>query len=348
MNNPVVSIVVPVYNAEKFLSQAIESILNQSFNNFELICVNDCSSDASEEILRQYENSDDRMKVIHLKSNIGEGGARNIGIKKASGEYLISCDADDLLPQRSIEFLYNAAQENNSDVVIGSLRYIDESCNEIGIFKIDRIIKNTDIFHSDDLLIHFLGYHQCMLFRRSLFSLYATPYRENCLTSADGYFLFRIMFEVKNITLIDDFVYMYRLNQFSNTNTKRTLRWCYDDLYVFDVLYNSAAIHKAKNIADRRFYYEFFGMVYRSFIDLTRKDFFDFISSLQIFIKNNNVFIDWMDLSNAENIYKKFIFLSIANDRRKILFFLLLYKRLILYSLKINILRKVVNRILKI
>ena len=94
MNNPKISVIVPVYNAEKYLQRCIDSILNQTFPNFELLLIDDGSKDQSGEICDEYAKKDSRVKVFH-KENGGVSSARNVGIDNAVGEYICFCDSDD-------------------------------------------------------------------------------------------------------------------------------------------------------------------------------------------------------------------------------------------------------------
>lgn len=110
---PKVSIIVPIYNVEKYLRECLDSILNQTLKDIEIICVNDGSTDDSLEILREYEKKDSRIKVID-KNNEGVGIARNNGIDAAAGEFVCFMDPDDLYPTNDIlETLYNKAIANN-------------------------------------------------------------------------------------------------------------------------------------------------------------------------------------------------------------------------------------------
>ena len=106
---PLVSVVMPVFNGEKFLVEAIESILSQTFTDFELIIVDDGSTDGSADIIRAYAEQDSRIRFVQLAENMGEAGARNAGIAVASGKYIAAMDCDDIsLPERlrmQVEFL---------------------------------------------------------------------------------------------------------------------------------------------------------------------------------------------------------------------------------------------------
>ena len=99
-----ISVVIPVYNVEKYLEQCLDSVIAQSFEDIEVICVNDGSTDSSLEILKRYANNDSRIKIISQK-NKGAGAARNVGIENAAGEYVYFMDSDDYLNADAFERL---------------------------------------------------------------------------------------------------------------------------------------------------------------------------------------------------------------------------------------------------
>ena len=112
-----VSIVVPIYNVERYLARCLDSCINQSFKDIEIICVNDGSTDKSPEILRAYANLDSRIKII-TKENGGLSSARNVGVEAAQGEYILYVDSDDYISHLLLERVYENSQKNNSDVVV--------------------------------------------------------------------------------------------------------------------------------------------------------------------------------------------------------------------------------------
>lgn len=116
MNNPAISIIIPVYNAEKYLRRCIESVLTQSFTDFELILVNDGSKDKSPQICDEYASQDTRVRVIH-KANGGVSAARNDGLDIAKGEYVTFIDSDDWVEREYLQSLYD---KRSLDFVIGS------------------------------------------------------------------------------------------------------------------------------------------------------------------------------------------------------------------------------------
>ena len=113
-----VSVTVPVYNVAKYLPRCLETILNQNFSSFEVICVDDGSTDGSSKILKDYAKRYPQLKIIH-QSNQGLSVARNTAMKEAIGKYIMFVDADDFLYSRNaLDYLYSYAEFHNSDVVI--------------------------------------------------------------------------------------------------------------------------------------------------------------------------------------------------------------------------------------
>ena len=112
-----VSIVIPVYNVEKYLKTCLDSVINQTYKDLEIICINDGSTDGSLQILKEYANKDNRIILID-KKNSGVSAARNDGIEKSSGKYLFCMDSDDYIDNDFIEVFYNNAEKNKSDLVV--------------------------------------------------------------------------------------------------------------------------------------------------------------------------------------------------------------------------------------
>ena len=118
-NIPAVSIVIPVFNVEKYIGKCLDSLISQTLHNIEIICVNDCSTDKSLDILRDYEAKDNRIVVIDLPRNIKQGGARNVGIKKARAPFLGFGDSDDWVSLDMYENLYTLAVTHDAEMVCG-------------------------------------------------------------------------------------------------------------------------------------------------------------------------------------------------------------------------------------
>ena len=127
--NYLISVVVPVYNVEKYLHKCIDSILSQTYIYFELILIDDGSTDDSSQICDEYVNSDKRVRAFH-KKNGGQSSARNLGIDVACGEYITFIDSDDFVKNNYLEIMLKLAIENNSEIVQCSFDFGDD-----GLFK---------------------------------------------------------------------------------------------------------------------------------------------------------------------------------------------------------------------
>lgn len=125
-----ISVIVPVYNGEKYLRRTLLGLLLQTLYEIEIICVNDCSSDRSLEIIREYQRQDGRIRIIDCAENGGESKARNIGIHAATGEYIAFMDQDDSLDANFYEKLYERAVETKADIVKGDACEVDYDGNK--------------------------------------------------------------------------------------------------------------------------------------------------------------------------------------------------------------------------
>ena len=162
---PKVSIIIPVYNVEKYLRQCLDSVVNQTLKDIEIICVNDCSPDNSLAILQEYANKDNRIKIIDLKENGGLGNARNVALPMVTSNYVMFLDSDDWLELNACEFAYKQIAENNNDFSIFSLYEFFEK-NNIKKQNNEKIkpfldISNKKQFNADDINSFFLGNCEC-------------------------------------------------------------------------------------------------------------------------------------------------------------------------------------------
>ncbi|WP_346661434.1 glycosyltransferase family 2 protein [uncultured Methanobrevibacter sp.] len=121
-----ISVIIPVYNVEDYLHDCINSILNQSFQDFEIICVDDCSTDSSLKILNEFAKKDNRIKIVRNEVNSSLGFSRNHGLEYAKGKYVLFLDSDDWLDSKSLEILYNTAEKDNLEVLMFKLINFDD------------------------------------------------------------------------------------------------------------------------------------------------------------------------------------------------------------------------------
>ena len=129
-----VSVIVPVYNTEKYLKKSIDSLLKQNFEDYEIIVINDLSPDNAEEIIKSY--NDKKIVYIKNKTNKGIGYNRNLGIKKAKGEYVCFIDSDDYVKEDFISKMYNYSKENNLDLCVCDYVNVDEDGNKLKEFNL--------------------------------------------------------------------------------------------------------------------------------------------------------------------------------------------------------------------
>lgn len=154
-----VSIITPVYNSDKFISETIQSILNQSYTNFELIVIDDYSKDNTVEIVKTFSEKDSRVKLIQLELNSGAAGARNIGLENSKGRFIAFCDCDDIWFENKLEYQIHFMLEKSIPISFTSYQLINEkgeSMNKV-INAIDKItyleyLKNTIIGMSTSII----------------------------------------------------------------------------------------------------------------------------------------------------------------------------------------------------
>ena len=126
MSNAKISIIVPVYNIEKYIEKSVESLVNQTYKNIEIILIDDGSTDSSPQICDKLKKEDTRIKVIH-QPNKGVSAARNAGLDAACGDYIGFCDGDDIADKDMFEFLYNLAVSDNADIAMCEVRLVFEN-----------------------------------------------------------------------------------------------------------------------------------------------------------------------------------------------------------------------------
>ena len=124
MNDIKVSVIIPVYNSEQYLIKCLETIINQTLKDIEIICVDDGSTDSSLQILQDFSNIDNRIKIIKQQHE-GTGVARNKGLSVTKGKYLSFLDSDDFFELNILEDLYNCAEKNNTDSVVCKSKIFD-------------------------------------------------------------------------------------------------------------------------------------------------------------------------------------------------------------------------------
>lgn len=130
MINPIISVIIPVYNVERYIKKCIDSVVNQTFIHFEIIIVNDCSTDNSEQIIFEYKKKDDRIIYVKNEKNLGLGGARNEGLKYCKSKFVLFLDSDDWLEINTIKILVDEITNNDTDIdifIFGMYKYFERN-----------------------------------------------------------------------------------------------------------------------------------------------------------------------------------------------------------------------------
>ena len=164
-----VSIIIPVYNTERYLDKCIQSILRQTYTSLEIIFINDGSTDHSLQILEKYQAEDDRIQIISVE-NGGQGRARNIGIERAKGEYIMFVDSDDWISEDCVEVLYSALVEKQCDISMGDIAKTKFEEEEIISVLNTRMPALVDKHNKKEFLFDILSYPFAQLIRKELFA----------------------------------------------------------------------------------------------------------------------------------------------------------------------------------
>ncbi|OXA81463.1 Glycosyltransferase involved in cell wall bisynthesis [Flavobacterium aquidurense] len=206
-----ISIILPVYNGEKYLSQSIESCLNQTFKNIELIIVNDCSTDKTLSIATQYAQKDNRIKIISNFENKKLPASLNIGHNAASGDFLTWTSDDNFYELDALEKLLESLLENEADIVYSNIFLIDNFGNRI---------REVKLLGVENLIFgNVIG--SCFLYRRNVFQK-NKGYNETLFLVEDYDFWIRALLHSKYCKL-DQFLYNYRKHGDSLTNQIKTV-----------------------------------------------------------------------------------------------------------------------------
>ncbi len=214
MKGPKISIIVPVYNVEQYISRCIDSVLNQTFTDFELLLIDDGSPDKSGEICDEYALKDNRIRVFH-KSNGGVSSARNLGLDNAIGEWIYFVDSDDIIFEDALEtFLIKVSKDY--DCLMGGYVVVDNNNQETKIpNKIELIwdYKNALMDFYKPKFFQFNGYLWNRIFRHSIIKQNRLRFHEDIYYKEDGLFLVEfICISKKDVFVTTKPVYKYYIN----------------------------------------------------------------------------------------------------------------------------------------
>lgn len=211
MSNPKISIIVPIYNAEKSICRCVDSILSQSYSDFELLLIDDGSKDKSGVICDVYSAKDNRVRVFH-KENGGVSSARNVGLDKARGEYLCFCDSDDYVDS---DWISNFALYFPSEMITQGFKWQKENDiqwnfvkNQPGTFG---LIEALDSLHS----LNNMGYLWCRCFKSSIIERFHIRFNDAYLLREDYEFITSYCTRIRNVSLVSSCSYNYFMPNYS-------------------------------------------------------------------------------------------------------------------------------------
>ena len=232
VERPKVSILVPVYNVEKYLRQCLDSVINQTLREIEIICINDGSTDSSYDILKEYADMDSRIKII-AKENTGYGNSMNVGLDAATGDYIGIVESDDFIEKNMFESLYNLAEKDNLDVARSEFFFYEHSTgvdtkSDFGYVPHNVVIEpsnESSVFYQQPSI--WANIYNFDFLKRNAIRFLETP----GASYQDTSFSFKVYLRAKRFEMIDEPFYHYRINAGSSSFQSTTKVFCVVDEY---------------------------------------------------------------------------------------------------------------------
>lgn len=250
-----ISVIVPVYNKEKYVENTLNSILNQTYRNLEIIVINDGSTDNSKQICEEKALVDNRIIMINTE-NYGAGAARNLGLSKATGKYISFIDSDDYIIPEYYEVLIDMIRKNDADIAeckFVRIKSFDEEINQINH-------SSVKVYSREEKLLQLYGVDNSLyintvimcnkLFKRELFEDTGILYPTNRLID-DEFIIYHLIYNSKKIVTTNQIMYGYVQSQGSIMRKEYPAKRVYDTIDVYDGVYD---FFKDKNIVSLEYY----------------------------------------------------------------------------------------------
>jgi glycosyltransferase involved in cell wall biosynthesis len=292
MDTPLISVIIPLYNAEKYIEQTLGSIQKQTYTNFEVLLIDDGSIDKTAEICKRYSASDPRIKYVH-KDNGGVGSARNLGIEKASGEWISFIDGDDEIVPQYFEELLRCAQQEHSKMSCCNIQFynLDGSITSSPLPDVKRLNVaeiQSEYFVTGPVSIQFYGPYNKLIHNTLLSKIKFEKYA----LGEDLLFMFKLLTQIDYVAISNLNGYRYIKRENSATTSKFSAK-------KLDYIRAAhALIDISKNINDE-VYEKSIKWSVRHIINTLRQiykdnkadDFREFIVSEKKFLKSNNKYV---------------------------------------------------------
>lgn len=274
-----ISIITPIYNSEKYLDSFLQSLLRQTYKDFELLLINDCSTDNSLKICNEYAKKDNRIKVFSNEKNSGISKTRNFGLTKIKGEYVIFSDDDDYWPEDALEKLMEISKKYNADIAIGGFYVVYDNK---AVRK--KFITAKKVYTKESALKHYLnyktiyGYPWGKLFKKE--TLKNLKFSEEVSLGEDAIFSFDALMNANMVAFTKEPVYYYRKRNDSyslhgSDINKREIGSLAQLEYVKKFI-NIPIVKKNYNIYAFELNYQIYIKYKRSSIDAQKKFFSDY------------------------------------------------------------------------
>lgn len=308
-----VSIIIPIYNAEKYLKRCLDTVVNQTFKSLEIILINDGSTDDSLRIMNEYKRNYNNIEIIN-QENSGQGEARNKGVSIAKGEYITFADADDWLSENYVEVLYDAIKKNNADIsVCNMIMVMSRTFNEIKSVKFPREELNGDNAVRDLLQDKELkSYPWGKLYKKSIFI------QNNIMFPARMFYedlsiIFQAFYYSSKVTLVNEYCYYYFQSEDSSTRAPNP-KTIYDRLEALRMVQRFLI----KNSSMEKYKYEYYHFCFFHLYIMCRK-----INVWKLDITYNEIINIILKLINKEEISKDLLDKTQLNKKQKRELFLL-------------------------
>lgn len=323
-----ISVIIPIYNAEKFIIKCLDSVINQTFQDIEIICIDDCSTDNSKQILKDFASKDSRIKTIFFDKNKKQGGARNAGLDIAQGKYVTFVDADDYIEPTMLEKMYKAAERNYCDLVIANIKNValDENSNnlkdKIDIYY-DSKKKNSGFYVFDFFTSDLRVGPVAKLYKKDIIDTYNIRFPEKLIQEDEAFYWYYMPF-ASNIYNINEDVYYRQIHQKSTMyQLNYYQQGIYDQISILKQiqkflkkhklykLYKSKFIEytemKLNSIEDKEVYNKYFNKIILFLPEIVQIIFTELKFINQIYANRNKKIVFWgasIFLSNCLEKYK--------------------------------------------
>jgi glycosyltransferase involved in cell wall biosynthesis len=242
--NPLLSIIIPVYNVERFVKQCHSSIVRQGFRDYEIVYVNDGSTDSSGVLCSEISSNNPNITVIN-KKNGGLSDARNVGINAARGEYIVLLDADDMLTDTALESLSEIIHSNNfPEVVVNRVKYIseDEKYTRECMYRFPEFFKDIGIADSYMKLIRLADYVPAAwtIVAKRKYLLENQLYFVKGLLHEDEQWTPRVILKTKSIAFNNNCIYLYRQGRVGSITQTVSIKREVDKMFIVESLYNES------------------------------------------------------------------------------------------------------------